>query len=349
MLFITLMMIPRNCNSSSPSQPFFLQRHSGKTDICQTCGDKGDLKRLIYCVQCQVSANHSYCIGKFHKDDDGTISWKCEECSLNDAKCRSTPLRRSARISQATETKHNGVKSDRESHEEACVGQSCKAESSDENQELPIKKRRHLDIKDEKFLYEECETPTSPSNIPSHQPKSDPEKYADTKTVNSGSIDGPYPECSKYSQAEPVPSPAWRGQLRINKAIVLGVGAHVSVIACSKVHSTVSGLPPVVDVKLFSRFDIWPPSFRRSPPSNDSIGLYIFPQCESDEKVFDGVMRDMIEQNLSLRAIITHNVELLIFSSRVLPVETWRMRGKYYLWGVFRQKGSSEDTGCATS
>ncbi|XP_028766049.1 uncharacterized protein LOC114723956 isoform X2 [Neltuma alba] len=340
-------MIPPASNSSGPSQPVCLHHHHGKTDICQTCGDKGDSNRLIYCVQCRVSAEHSYCAGNFHREHDETIRWKCEECSLNDAKCRPTPLRRSARISEAAESKYNRVKIERENHEalknheEAYFDQSCKAESSDESQDLPIKKRRRLDFKEENFIDEECEVHMSPSKSPSDQPKLESDVYVDTRAVNIETVDEPYPESSNYSPAEPICSPAWRGQLRINKAILLGVGAHLSTIACPKVHSAVSGLPPVVDVKLLSRSDVWPPSFQRSPPTNHSIGLYIFPQCESDEKLFDGMMRDVMERNLALRAIISDNVELLIFSSRLFPTQDCRMCGKYYLWGVFRQKGST--------
>ncbi|KAI9113950.1 hypothetical protein K1719_015201 [Acacia pycnantha] len=317
------MMIPSSSNPSSPSQPPSFQPQHRKADICQTCGDKGDLKRLINCAQCLVSAEHRYCIGKLPKDEDGTISWTCEECSLNDAKCRLTPLR-SARISEATEAKYDRVKIERENHEEAYLGKSCKAESSDENQDLPIKKRRRLDSEDGNLIHEECE------------------KYVDTKRVTTETIDEPYPESNNYGQAEPTSLPAWRGQLRINKAIQLGVGAYISTRACSKVHSTVSGLPAVVDVELLSRFDAWPPSFQRSPPTIDSIGVYIFPLSESDEKVFDELMSDLIERDLALRAIIEHNVELLIFSSRVFPTHDWRRSGKYYLWGVFRQKGTGD-------
>lgn len=44
----------------------------------------------------------------------------------------------------------------------------------------------------------------------------------------------------------------------------------------------------------------------------------------SDEKVLDGAVRDVIERDLALRAVITRNVELLMFSSRVFPTQDWR-------------------------
>ena len=43
-------------------------------------------------------------------EDDGTASWKCEECASSDANCDSEPLRRSERISLAKEARHKRMK-----------------------------------------------------------------------------------------------------------------------------------------------------------------------------------------------------------------------------------------------
>lgn len=66
----------------------------------------------------------------------------------------------------------------------------------------------------------------------------------------------------------------------MNNTTILGLVAHLSSIACSKVHCAVTVLHPQLDVELLSRFDIWPESFQMSPPADDNIGLYIFPQYE---------------------------------------------------------------------
>lgn len=52
----------------------------------------------------------------------------------------------------------------------------------------------------------------------------------------------------------------------------------------------------------------------------------------SDEKLFDSVMHDLIEQNLALKATVTNNVELLVFSSRLLPPENWRKLERFCLF-----------------
>lgn len=87
-----------------------------------------------------------------------------------------------------------------------------------------------------------------------------------------------------------------------------------------------------------------------------------------DEVIFDDVLNDVIEQDRTLIAV-TNNVELLIFSSHLLPPDDRRVLEnlyfsenleycfnsvlgisfnylcnfsgicrKYYLWGVFKQK-----------
>lgn len=56
-----------------------------------------------------------------------------------------------------------------------------------------------------------------------------------------------------------------------------------------------------------------------------------------NEIVFDSLVNDMISQDLAMRVVI-ENAELLIYTSRILPMDCWRFQSKYYLWGVFRPK-----------
>lgn len=188
----------------------------------------------------------------------------------------------------------------------------------------------------------------------------------------------------------------------MNKATDFGLVAYASSKACSKVLSAVTVLPTLLDVEILSRFAIWPKSFDMFPPNSDNIGLYFFPLYERyasidyilhfwlisgnvmfyiafcfwyslswirDELSFDRVLNDIIEQEFALKAVI-NNVELLIFSSHLLPpndrsmLETlcfcykyrkFVMLGilfihlftfpgiceKYYLWGAFKPKPMS--------
>lgn len=85
-----------------------------------------------------------------------------------------------------------------------------------------------------------------------------------------------------------------------------------------------------------------------------------------NEIVFDSLVNDMISQDLAMRVVI-ENAELLIYTSRILPMDCWSealksifcgkvlyffslttsliilfskagFQSKYYLWGVFRPK-----------
>lgn len=163
------------------------------------------------------------------------------ECSLKDARCGSEQLRKSGRISQATKAKYNRIKCQKDSTslrekksvvlEQAHMSKSFEADSSNclvkyeiynGNQDLPIKKRRRLDLKDEDILYEESESLEGLSNTPSDQPTLDSEKYVHAKSIDNCTIDESeslmlqpflYSGCNKYSLAEPVSSPAWRYNL----------------------------------------------------------------------------------------------------------------------------------------
>jgi len=140
-----------------------------------------------------------------------------------------------------------------------------------------------------------------------------------------------------------------RGQFILNNATDFGLVAYVSSEASPKVHLAVTELPTLLDVEMLSRCGIWPKSFDMSPPNGDSIGVYFFPHYERyalsidyilhtdwyrnflckpcflysltsirDELIFDGVLNDIIEQEFALKAVI-NNIELLIFSSHLLP------------------------------
>ncbi|KAJ6930565.1 hypothetical protein NC652_014178 [Populus alba x Populus x berolinensis] len=94
--------------------------------------------------------------------------------------------------------------------------------------------------------------------------------------------------------------------------------------------------------------------------------LYHYCKGKGDERAFDELVDNIIEQDLALKAVLEH-AELLVFTSLQLPLQNWSKlcchyvlylpasvlielneclndlfagyRGKYYLWGLFgRQK-----------
>ncbi|KAK7353625.1 hypothetical protein VNO80_19076 [Phaseolus coccineus] len=310
-----------------------------KTDICLVCGDKGDPKCNVYCVQCKACAQHSYCLDKFYTEDDGTIIWKCEDCAPHNPKrCESEELRKSKRLMHITEAKYRRIKMQKESFavRKPKSVRSFPAECLRKND---IEKRQ-LILENNDIFYEEPESIKGPINISSDKQRLEHEKYVDSEALTTQHHS--YPEFDKPSCAHPLSDPVWTGQFILNNTTDFGLVAYVSSEACSKVHLAATELPTLLDVEMFSRCGIWPESFDMSPPNGDSIGLYFFPQYERDELIFDGVLNDIIEQEFALKAVID-NIELLIFSSHVLPPNERRICDKYYLWGVFKPKSVSRN------
>ncbi|XP_050204427.1 uncharacterized protein LOC126654565 isoform X2 [Mercurialis annua] len=79
-------------------------------EVCQKCGDRGSIKQLVYCVKCEVSAEHSYCLDMLPSEGDENAPWKCEECCPRYVKRSPTRFLKSARISQAVEIRLNRIK-----------------------------------------------------------------------------------------------------------------------------------------------------------------------------------------------------------------------------------------------
>ncbi|CAK9139495.1 unnamed protein product [Ilex paraguariensis] len=142
-------------------------------------------------------------------------------------------------------------------------------------------------------------------------------------------------KCSDFDDsvcAQPIIDPIWRIMNKENDTLVQIV-SHLSNNACSKVYDVSTALPMVLDLEMLCRCHAWPKSFQKSRPTDNSIGLFFFPE---NERLFDSLLDDIIERNLVLKAVID-DLELLIFSSLELPQQHWRFRRKYYLWGVFKQ------------
>ncbi|CAK8532632.1 unnamed protein product [Lathyrus sativus] len=142
--------------------------------------------------------------------------------------------------------------------------------------------------------------------------------------------------CSTVVDPLPIADPVWRGSLQlINRSFELM--SHLSTLARPKVLEETRHLPNVFHADLLQRSAVWPGNFRKYGTNNQSIGLYFFPENERVERYFDELVYEMISNDLAIRARV-EDVELLIFSSTVLPSQHRRFQSKYYLWGIFRRK-----------
>lgn len=156
------------------------------------------------------------------------------------------------------------------------------------------------------------------------------------------SLHGPYGD-DDYVHAQPIINPVWRGCFDVNSQNY-GMVAHVSNKACSKVYNGVKMFSPVLSVEMLPRAGAWPKSFQTSPPTDDNIGLYFFPESERHDMVFSELLHEINDGDLSLK-VIFDEAELLIFSSILLPQQHSRFNGKYYLWGAFRSHPLSQRPG----
>ncbi|KAI3669061.1 hypothetical protein L6452_40282 [Arctium lappa] len=143
-----------------------------------------------------------------------------------------------------------------------------------------------------------------------------------------------------YLPARPVLDPVWRGSFNITETdydLFEGFVGHLSTKACYKVCEEARVLPSLLRLEMQPKTTIWPKSFVESQPSDEHIALYFFPGNTKNERAFERLVMDMIDEELAMRAT-AKNAELLIFTSTVLPQSHWRFQGNYYLWGVFRAK-----------
>lgn len=142
------------------------------------------------------------------------------------------------------------------------------------------------------------------------------------------------------TSAQPILDPIWRGNFTINDGnfdVINGLVAYTSNQASPKVRVTANLLPGSVSIEMLPRHEVFPKTFGTSDVTAEDIGLYFFPEKERDERAFDELVDNVIEQDLALKAVLEH-AELLIFTSLQLPLQNWRYRGKYYLWGLFGRK-----------
>ncbi|XP_071711930.1 PHD finger-containing protein 1 [Rutidosis leptorrhynchoides] len=147
-------------------------------------------------------------------------------------------------------------------------------------------------------------------------------------------------QCSPYEPARPVLEPVWRGSFEITQTdyeLFEGFVGHLSSKACYMVCAEATTLPSMLSLQMQPKTDLWPKSFLDSQPSDENIALYFFPGNLKNERGFEQLVNDMIDEDLAMKAT-AKNAELLIFTSRVLPQSFWRFQGNYYLWGVFRRK-----------
>ncbi|RLM99217.1 hypothetical protein C2845_PM06G14350 [Panicum miliaceum] len=142
--------------------------------------------------------------------------------------------------------------------------------------------------------------------------------------------------CSK-----PIDLPTWSGIFKIDGKEYISLAGHLSNKSCEKVWSLSRQLTPLVELKRLPRLEVWPKAWETSKPNDNNIGMYFFPLDMRQDNDMDQLIKEVIENDLVLRAIVG-DVEMLIFPSILLPNRHRTFQRKHYLWGVFKPR---EDKG----
>ncbi|TVU50974.1 hypothetical protein EJB05_02373, partial [Eragrostis curvula] len=147
-----------------------------------------------------------------------------------------------------------------------------------------------------------------------------------------------------YTYSRPVDEPVWSGVFKINNEVFGELDAHLSNKACYKVWDLSRMLQPEVEVMKLPRLQAWPKRWTSAAPTDDCIGLFFFPRSSRPNEVSNKLVNEIIESDDALKVTIGA-IELLIFPSTLLSEQNHLFQGKYYLWGVFKQRKDKSDRG----
>ncbi|XP_019175146.1 PREDICTED: uncharacterized protein LOC109170474 isoform X1 [Ipomoea nil] len=303
---------------SSPNIP------PANVTICLQCGDRGYTNALVFCVECLEFAVHRYCLDDIPDTLDEFVRWVCDDCKAK------VPNQLIVHNSEKT---NDGKVHGRVS---SSLDQSCDAQAivTIDTQAQP--KKLNLEEKhNASFLVVE----------------------EDGQRQLSGSFNQHRVEpvgCNTQAQLAachepglPVIDVIWEGCFKIcNKDydIFDGLVAHLSVKAHEKVYKEANSFPPMLKLEMLPKSVVWPKSFLTSEPTDENIALYFFPADTKCESKFDSLVEIMMREEVAMKAVFK-NAELLIFTSEEVPLLYWRLKGKYYLWGVFRGRKLSSNSG----
>ncbi|XP_047973337.1 uncharacterized protein LOC125215817 isoform X2 [Salvia hispanica] len=146
---------------------------------------------------------------------------------------------------------------------------------------------------------------------------------------------------SEKDSRVPALEASWKGSFRIlddnaQKEINHLVRAYPPFQVYKKIFDISKKMPQVLHFELVPSKPILNNLFNDYIPDRNDIGLYFFPGAgESSEEGNIFLADQIISTNYALRKQIA-DVELLVFSSKLLHANCQSWQGKHFLWGVFR-------------
>ncbi|XP_057493007.1 uncharacterized protein LOC130778505 isoform X2 [Actinidia eriantha] len=155
---------------------------------------------------------------------------------------------------------------------------------------------------------------------------------------------------SSNSQRKPVNGPAleviWKGNFGVDfsshKRIFRGFLAHMSAKVSRKAYVFTRQIPEVMQFTAHPRCAYWPEIFQLDCPDANDIALYFYPgNFERSRRHYSFLLKLIEKENLVLRSRMGR-VELLVFTSKLLHVESQQLDGNYFMWGFFRRLKGKE-------
>ncbi|PIA57662.1 hypothetical protein AQUCO_00600415v1 [Aquilegia coerulea] len=151
-----------------------------------------------------------------------------------------------------------------------------------------------------------------------------------------GEEDLPSPPAVNDLPNPPAVNASWKGCFEIlnsPREFYEGFQAYTPGKLSREAYSVLKEMPEILQFTLQPRLDTWPEIFRTNSPSGFDIALYFWAD-DVCRKKYNHLLEMMEKQDLSMHSHL-NGVELLIFTSRQLPVESQRLSMQFYLWGVF--------------
>ncbi|CAL9764454.1 unnamed protein product [Musa acuminata subsp. burmannicoides] len=137
----------------------------------------------------------------------------------------------------------------------------------------------------------------------------------------------------------PAPGTCWKGTFEVFDMgihIYGEIQAHFPSQVSPKAYDISKKLPVKLKLDMLPRRDAWPKIFQSDPPTYDDIGLYFFPsQLERPKEKYFRLLERIDSCDFAMQTWID-DVELLIYPSQQLTVDSHRINEQIYLWGVFR-------------
>ncbi|GER41958.1 RING/FYVE/PHD zinc finger superfamily protein [Striga asiatica] len=144
-------------------------------------------------------------------------------------------------------------------------------------------------------------------------------------------------ECS----CSPALDALWKGNFSIlddhrHGKLNYQIRAHPPSKVRRKIYEFSKKMPEVLQFELVPLKELWINLFKGLIPDEKDIGLYFFPSARERSEDYITLLESISAKNLALRKQIS-DVELLIFTSKLLPVNCQCWEGKNFLWGIFHR------------